>query len=281
VIWTISEALARDIPIVLYLTDWAFFRAAGEFKSIAKVGADYFFKTIGGSPQYKEHPGKLRRYSQDLLDICHQWGDPESDLWRSVQVLVPRYTNWGDVSIVQSYLSGARPVMTFDPTPMFVDYLAKDPNPHDILDMEDRYKKWILPSLLKDDTWIMKQRLRWDVDRIGPKGYEVLSSERAIQHAYRRSVGALCPPYPHVGSGWWRSRWIHSAKACSILLCDRKDAQAVGHEYDYSGINYESMSTQSLVMVARGQKEKIESKLQLDMDILRDQIHAAIQGAGA
>lgn len=279
VIWTISEALRRDIPLVLYLTDWAFFKAAGEFKSIAKAGEEYFFKTIGGSPQYNEDPDQLRLCANQLLDVCRQYNDPNSKLWERAQVLVPRYTNWGDIKLIQSWLPGAKPILTMDPTPIFVEYLNTDPNPLKTVPLKDRMQRWILPSLLKDDTWIDKQHLNWPIQRFGPKGFEVLPNERGIQNSYGESVGALCPPYPHEGSGWWRSRWIHSARAGSILLCGDKDAKAAGPGYEFDGRHYELMPIESLVNLAQYQKEIMDKVLQLDMELLQYQIYMAIAKA--
>lgn len=279
VIWTIHEALSRDIPLVLYLTDWAFAKASAEFRSIAKAGEEYFFKTIGGKPQYNEDPAKLREAAPLLLDVCHQYNDPNSTLWKRAQVLVPRYTDWGDVQIVQDLLLTQKPVLTFDPTPSFVGYLNTDPQWYDIPSIEHRKKQWILPSLLKDDTWLDKQNLLWPVQRFGPKGFEVLASERDVHREYTKSVGALCPPYYHEGSGWWRSRWIHSAQARSILLAGEKDSRAIGFPVYQAGWRYEEMTNWSLQRVADDQREATTSKLQLDLEVMRDQIVASIVGA--
>lgn len=281
VIWTIHEALTRDIPLVLYLTDWAFFRANSEFKSIAKAGEDYFFKTIGGSPQYAEDPAKLREAAPALLDICHQYNNPQSTLWKKSSVLVPRYTHWGDSGIVQSMIPSPKPVLTFDPTPIFVRYLETDPESYSILSPEHRRKQWILPSLLKDDSWIEKQGLKWPVERFGPKGFQVLASERDIHREYVESVGALCPPYPHEGSGWWRSRWIHSARARSILVSGTKDARAAGFPVIFAGWQYEGMSNYSLLEIATEQREAIYRVLQLDFELMDYQVQEAIRGAQA
>lgn len=280
VIWTIAEALARDIPLVVYLTDWAFFRANGEFKSIAKAGEEYFFKTIGGSPQYREDPAKLREAAPALLDICRQYNDPESKLSKTAQFLVPKYTNWGQVGIIQNLLYTQKPVLTFDPTPIFVKYLDNNPVKYPILPMEFRTKRWILPSLLKDDAWIDKQLLEWPIERFGPRGYQVLASEWDIQRQYTDSVGALCPPYPHTGSGWWRSRWIHSAKGGSILLSSSRDAFAAGFPMYFSGEQIEEMSPIALSRLADTQREAIDRVLQRDFEIMDQQIKSAIWGAG-
>ena len=281
VIWTISEALRRDIPLVLYLTDWAFAKASNEFKSIAKAGEEYFFKEIGGKPQYNEDPAKLRKAASDLLDVCRQYGDPNSLLWERAQVLVPRYTNLGDIKIVENLLLTKKKVLTFDPTPIFVDYLNMDPISYSIPSIEHREKRWILPSLLKDDTWVEKQHLKWPVERFGPKGFEVLPTEWDIQQEYVRSIGAICPPYYHEGSGWWRSRWIHAARARTILLCGSKDARMVGPAYAFAGTDYEAMTTRQLLHVANNQHEAILDKLQLDTLVMDEQVALAIQEAGA
>lgn len=281
VVWAMAQALEQKIPLVIYLTDWAFFKATGEFKSIAKQGQSYFSKEIGGSLQYNESPEAIERHGEALLDICQQYATDGSNLWKHSQILVPRYTNWGDVSIVQRLLpAGANPVFTMDPTPLFVRYLEQPEIRTPIWGMEDREKRWILPSLLKDDRWLVNQNLRWPVERYGPKGFYVLPTERDIHAEYRRSVGALCPPYPTVGSGWWRSRWIHSAKARSILLCDPVDAKRAGIAYLLNGRQIETLDNVQLRIVAEGQRERMEQLFQTDMGVFFDQMYAPFRAAG-
>ena len=274
VMWVMHQALEQKIPLVVYLTDWAFFKANSEFKSIAKAGPDYFFKQIGGAPQYNEDPTAILEHGDALIELCRQYNDPNSLLWERAKVLVPRYTNWGDVSIVQNLIPGRSPVYTLDPTPLFLRSLGIGRgNIRVVSRMGNRRQEWVLPSLLKNDDWLDKQYLRWPIHRFGPKGFEVLPTEQDIHMEYRRSVGAICPPYPTVGSGWWRSRWIHSAFAGSVLLCDSKDAAQVGPEYHFSGREYETMSTLKLDTVADQQSEKMLSLLQYDEEVFHNQLH--------
>ena len=282
VMWTMSECIKRDIPMVLYLTDWAFYAAANEFKSIARAGGDYFFKTIGGKPQYAEDEWHIRKHSDQLLELCSQYGRAKSKFWKHVQILVPRYTNWGDIRFVQDYLPGGnRPIREFDPTPIFLDYLDDDNHrPYD-KSMWNRERQWVLPSLLKSDIWTANLGIQWPIQRYGPKKEQVLDTERDVQYAYMRSVGALCPPYVHEGSGWWRSRWIHSAKAGSILLCGITDAHYAGAAYKLSGPQVETMDGDTLMLTAKAQKERMQSLLQTSHDLMDDQLWKAIKGAGA
>lgn len=279
-IWAISEALRRELPLVLYLTDWAFFKTHGEFKSIAKAGMPYFSKEIGGSLQYNESPSEIAKHGEELLEVCRRWGDPASPLWERAQILVPRYTNWGDVNIVQRLLPGANPVFTLDPTPVFAQYLKDEPRDLPSWEMRNRTRQWILPSLLKDNTWLDKQNLTWPVERFGPKGFEVLATERDIQLEYQRNVGALCPPYPHAGSGWWRSRWIHSARAGSVLLCDPADGYKVGIPYVNPAGSVERLDNTQLGILAYAQQERMNQLLQLDMDLFTEQVYAPFREAG-
>lgn len=279
--WAIKEALRKEIPLVLYLTDWQFFRARSEFRSIAKAGMPYFSKLIGGALQYKEDPQMIKRHGEDLLSVCRQYDDPNSQLWQRAQVLVPKYTNWGDMRIIKGYLPGANPVLPMDPSPLFVKYLTGGGNkeitvPH----MSDRKQRWLLPSLLTDNTWLDKQKLQWPVERYGPKGSPVVANEREVQKLYVEGTGALCPPYPTEGSGWWRSRWIHSALAGSVLLAGSADQLEVGEEYIHTAREYESMTATKLMNVAFSQTARMSEILQLDMDVLTEQIYAPFRKAG-
>ena len=276
----IAWALEFNKPLVIYLTDWAFFRANSEFKSIAKAGRDYFFKQIGGAPQYNEDPHWVDWRAEAMLDVCRMWNDPNSNLWQRAEVLVPKYTNLGNIDIIQALVPTNKPVLPMDPTPAFVRYLHPVSDER-LRDMEDRIQSWILPSLLKDDTWLEKQHLGWPVERFGPKGFTVLEDERAVHRRYQEHVGALCPPYPTAGSGWWRSRWIHAARARTVLLCDRADALMVNPAYDYSGWQYEHMDTVQLRRIAEDQREMLFRTLQLEMDVFGNQIMKAFRRAGA
>ena len=278
--WTIGEALHKEIPLVIYLTDWAFFKASYEFASIARAGSDYFSKKIGGVLQYPEDPAMIERYSENLLWVCHAYGKRNSKLWRNAQVLVPKYAHWGNPRIIQRELPGAHPINGIDPTPLLLRYLNDDPRvATPPLDIARRHKHWILPTLSKDETWELRQNLTWPIDRFGPKKLPVLEDEREVQLAYRRRVGALCPPYPTVGSGWWRSRWIHSALARSVLLADPQDGNLLGPAYSFSGSSYEAMSTDSLRDAADGQRDSMELFMQKDIEWFANELYAPFNRA--
>lgn len=278
--WAISEAIRREIPLVLYMTDWAFSYTHREFASIAKAGQEYFYKTIGGFPQYAESPDMIHQYGHRLLEVCEQYANPASPLWANAQVLIPKYTNWGDVQVVQRMLPGANPVHILDPTPAFVKYLDEAKRQPILWEMCDRARQWILPSLLKNYEWVDQQRLTWPVERFGPKKMLVLESERAVQMEYRRNMGAVCPPYNHEGSGWWRSRWIHSARAKSILLCGAVDDLAAGEAYQFTGQEYEAADFAGLTKYAADQQETMYGLLQWHQDYFVEQVYAPFKKAG-
>lgn len=278
--WAISEALRREIPLVIYLTDWAFSFTHREFASIVRAGRDYFSKTIGGFLQYQEDPIEIEKHAERLLEVCEQYANPASPLWGKSQVLIPKYTNWGDVRVVQRMLPGAHPVSILDPTPAFLHYLDSAERQPILWDVEDRVKQWILPSLLKNYEWVDQQRLTWRVERFGPKKMTVLESERAVQMEYRRNVGAVCPPYNHEGSGWWRSRWIHSARARCILLCGAVDDLAAGEAYQFTGQEYESADYPRLRRYADDQAETMEALIQRDHEVFVEQVYAPFRKAG-
>lgn len=277
--WTIIEAIRLDIPLILYMTDWAFYAAWTEYRSIHKAGADYFYKTIGGKSQYNEPTEALGLNTEMLLEMCRQYGDPNSFLWKYSQVVVPKFTNFGDMSILQNQLPGANPFWTFDPTPTFVKQLT-DFQRHAVEPMSGRTKAWFMPSLLNENYWIERQKLTWDVVRCGPKGYTVYDSEQDVQTTYRQYVGAICTPYKTAGGGWWRSRWIHAALAGTVLLCDDRDAMAAGPEYLYYGSSYEDASLEQLEDAAEEQKQRMFQLLQFDEEVMTEQVYAPFGAFG-
>lgn len=281
--WAVHQAIMKNLPLVLYLTDWAFFKATSEYRSIAKQGQSYFSKQIGGALQYNENSDMIKKHEADLLEMCEWYGDPTSLLWKQSKVSIPKYTNWGRIDIIRQMLPGKpATIYEFDPTPTFFKIITNVP--HQLLAVDppadDRYKHWIWPSLLKDDSWVQKQALKWPIDRFGPKGFPVVRDELAVQMEYRNRVGAICPPYPTAGSGWWRSRWIHSAVAGNVLLCDVADQIAVGEAYAHFGSSYEAMSNEKLTEVANDQKQTMLDILQLDPEVMVQQALAPIEDFG-
>lgn len=277
-LWTISEALRRDIPLILYMADWAFYKAHGEYRSIVKAGNSYFSKEIGGSPQYRESVDMIAKHGGELMQVCRQYTMWESHLWKRAQIVVPKYTNWGDMDILQNLLPGANLIQTYDPTPLFMkNTLGYDEWP-ELPPVEIRGRRWMFASLLTAHPWVDKQNLHWPVDRFGPKGHTVVT-EKEILPLYRERAGAIAPPYQTDGSGWWRSRWLHAALAGSVLLCGSGDQLEMGEWYRFWGYQYEDMTNSRLQFTAEGQREIMRSVTQLDMSILHEQVYDPIRKA--
>lgn len=279
VMWAMSEAIRREIPLIIYLTDWAFFRSNSEFKSIAKAGVPYFSKKIGGALQYNEDPDMIVKHGDELVEICRQYAHGGA-IWQEAEIMVPKYTNWGSMEIVKNYLPYAKRIHPMDPTPVFVRYLLDGGIDLPVMN-QNGGKQWILPSLLNDDTWLNKQSLTWPVARYGPKEFPVVSSEKAVQELYRNFAGALCPPYPTEGSGWWRSRWIHSAISGSCLYAGFGDQLEAGEPYRITPANVERTNDAGRLRIAQGQRELMWNKLQLDPEVLTHQVANAFGCAEA
>jgi len=106
--------------------------------------------------------------------------------------------------------------------------------------------------------WASAQRLSWPVYSVGGKHLgQPRKLESDIVWEYGFYKGVLCPTYEHAGCGWWRVRYLHAAYAGCVLGGDPIELAAVGPSYGFKLHELESMDTNDLRRVIKGQKQEV------------------------
>jgi hypothetical protein len=124
---------------------------------------------------------------------------------------------------------------------------------------EEKKREWMLGALMPHDAWVDKKEWAWPIQYLGAKkmirsrGGERVKTESDVIERYNQVWGILSPPYPHAGSGWWRSRFMYAAKVGSVLVCDKGEGDSLGDAYKYRPAQIEKMTTDDLAQVAADQ----------------------------
>ncbi len=131
--------------------------------------------------------------------------------------------------------------------------------PHNPLPPEEKKREWVLGALMPHDTWVEKTRFTWPLSYVGSRkmirtyGGQRFKTESDVIDHYNQHWGILSPPYPHAGSGWWRSRFIYSARVRSVLVADKGEGDPIGSAYKVRIADVERMSTDELAALAEEQ----------------------------
>lgn len=183
-------------------------------------------------------------------------------LWETGMVpAVPMYS-WGDRSLVRKRMPKEMgPIEPLDPSSTIYELIQ----PHTPEYPKER--AWMLGALMPHDTWLDKKRqstgFEWPVEFMGAKnmvkkyGGERVKTESDVIERYNRVWGILSPPYPHAGSGWWRSRFMYSAKVGSILVCDKGEGDLLGPAHRVTMKQVEAMSDDALKECAAQQAAEL------------------------
>lgn len=178
------------------------------------------------------------------------------DRWDKGMVpVVPMYS-WGNRGLVRKrFPAKFPPIEPLDPSSTIYPLIA----PHTALPPEEKKREWLLGALMPHDDWVDKKEWTWPIQFMGAKklvrsrGGERVKTESDVIDRYNSVWGMLSPPYPHAGSGWWRSRFMYAAKVGSILVCDKGEGDPLGDAYRYRHSQIEAMPTEDLAAVAAAQ----------------------------
>jgi hypothetical protein len=180
----------------------------------------------------------------------------DTERWARGMVLVCPMYAWGDRSLVRKRLAKTiGPVEALDPSSTIYPLIA----PHTALPPDEKKRTWMLGALMPHDTWLQKKEFTWPVEYMGAKnmvkkyGGERVKTESDVIDRYNQVWGILSPPYPHAGSGWWRSRFMYAAKVQSILVCDKGEGDPLGSPYRVRMPQVEAMTTPQLAQLAQDQ----------------------------
>lgn len=177
--------------------------------------------------------------------------------WERGLVLVCPMYAWGNHDMIYKRLPKVinRPFEAIDPSSTIFPLIE----PHVPLPAQEKLGGWVLGALMPHDDWVAKRTWQWPITFLGSKtvirryGGMRLKTESDVLDVYNHHWGILSPPYPHAGSGWWRSRFIYSAKVRSVLCCDRGEGDPLGTAYKVKHTDVERMHVGQLTDLAEAQ----------------------------
>lgn len=190
---------------------------------------------------------RLVQAAEDLL----------ADRWKAGMVPVCPMYSFGDRSIVRKRMpKELGPIEALDPTSTIVPTLSP------VIPLNQTLKKraWVLGALMPHDTWLERKNLTWPVEIVGSRklirklGGQRFDTEKDVLEFYNQHWGILSPPYPHAGSGWWRSRFLYTAHIGSILVTDKGEGDPLGDAYKLKIADVEKMSDDGLIEAAEAQR---------------------------
>lgn len=182
--------------------------------------------------------------------------------WHAGMVPVCPMYAWGDRTLVRKRVPKALgPIEALDPSPTIYGALAQ----HDPLPPDEKKREWVLGALMPHDAWVDKGTWSWPVSFVGSKKMvrakngDRLKTEGEVIQRYNEHWGILSPPYNHSGSGWWRSRFMYSARVRSVLLCDKGEGDPLGAPYKIKARDVEVMTTAQLAQLAEDQAQALRA----------------------
>jgi len=209
-----------------------------------------------------------RYYMMDTDENIQPWekrlvaaaDDLIAERWSQGMVPVCPMYSFGDRSIVRKRMpKELGPIEALDPTSTIVPTLQP------VVEKMPELKKraWVLGALMPHDTWLEKKNLTWPVEIVGSRklirklGGQRFATELDVLEFYNQHWGILSPPYPHAGSGWWRSRFLYAAHVGSILVTDKGEGDPLGAPYKLKIEDVEKMSDSALIEAAQAQREAL------------------------
>ena len=190
---------------------------------------------------------RLVQASTDLVD----------KRWEAGMVPVCPMYGFGDRSIVRKRMpKELGPIEALDPTSTIIPTLQ----PVTPKAYADKKRAWVLGALMPHDTWLERKSPDWPVEIVGSRklikklGGQRFDTEQDVLEFYNHHWGILSPPYPHAGSGWWRSRFLYAAHVGSILVTDKGEGDPLGDAYKLTISDVEKMSDAELIAAAEAQR---------------------------
>lgn len=200
----------------------------------------------------------VQPYEKQLVEAAR---DLLEERWKAGMVPVCPMYAFGDRSIVRKRMPDALgPIEALDPTSTIVPTLS----PVSPLNPALKKRAWVLGALMPHDTWLEKKNLTWPVEIVGSRklirklGGQRFDTEKDVLEFYNQHWGILSPPYPHAGSGWWRSRFLYAAHVGSILVTDKGEGDPLGDAYKLTIADVEKMSDLELIAAVEAQRAALK-----------------------
>jgi hypothetical protein len=180
--------------------------------------------------------------------------------WEAGMVPVCPMYGFGDRSIVRKRMPDELgPIEALDPTSTIIPTLQ----PVIAKPAAEKKRAWVLGALMPHDTWLERKSPDWPVEIVGSRklikklGGQRFDTEQDVLEFYNHHWGILSPPYPHAGSGWWRSRFLYAAHVGSILVTDKGEGDPLGDAYKLTISDVEKMSDSELAAAAIAQQDAL------------------------
>lgn len=288
-------ALSSGIPCVGFFDDWQFNTVFNGARALIRKpqmlykhllvgtehrgdeGATYFSRADieealerirAANPEAAKKCYIERYYMMDNDENVKPWEkrlvkaaeDMLIDRWKAGMIPVCPMYPFGDRSIVRKRMpKEMSEIEALDPTSTVIPTLngvtQKAP--------QEKKRAWVLGALMPHDGWLERKNRSWPVEIVGSRklikklGGQRFDTEKDVVEFYSQHWGILSPPYPHAGSGWWRSRFLYSAYVGSILVTDKGEGDPLGDAYKLKMSDVENMSDDQLIEAAAKQRDAL------------------------
>ena len=256
----VSRARENGCGLMFYIDDWQTHNLITSLKTINKDSNRLVRESLGSARADLEwaraHVDRIFPVAQALLH--NPWPI----------TLVPKFT-WGDGSKVTHTLT-SREWCYADLSPYAVEFNTEIPSD------EERKVQWILGVLSDQRKWLEKMNLSWPVEYIGGRSSKADQklTEKELVDLYAQSWGVLSPKYPHAGSGWWRNRFVYTARTRSIMLADPEEVAELGDSYTVKAKDIEAMTKPQLRELADAQHKAF-----FDVQATKEQVVETVMSA--
>lgn len=190
--------------------------------------------------------------------------------------ILPKFA-WGDPTTLVKPLN-AKKFVYIDPSAYATEYPTVLPPD------TQRLGQWVLGILSDQREWTNSLGLGWPIQYIGSKKSKADQPMKEVDlvQLYADNWGVLSPPYNHAGSGWWRNRFVYTARTRGIMLADEKEVAPIGDAYRIKASEVEGMNVQQLRELADVQWSQLmawqwpkEQMQQVLMDAVREAVEEA------
>lgn len=266
-------------PCLFWIDDWQTQLLNAAFKSILK-DPKRLVREPGAVLQDTRYAIDWAREPANLDKIAKGVEYLYSKPWP--KTIAPFYT-WGNhLEIFKKHPQvTADNLIEVDPS-RYVDWYPITPR-----EDADREHKWVLGILSNQHKWIEDigvrteplteheqaaldlgdaaalESYRWELFHAGGKASKAGQRlrEPELVQAYAESWGVLSPPYWHVGSGWWRNRFVYAAYAGAVLAGDPREGWPCSSAYGYPVDMIERFSNNQLRELADAQKTALGQQM--------------------
>lgn len=241
-------------PYVVQIDDWNLHNIFKDTNSLLRDPDSTLYRVINKEKDELFFRGETREtvrlYQKYVVEGLRRMVGAGS---LGAQAVVVLAYGWGDLGLLGGHLPAGlaqRPLVGIDPSPAMYEILREQaPVPKE--------RRWVMAALAKHETWLHGRMMLadWPVQVLGAQGDK--TDEAGVYEAYRRARGALSPPYPHAGSGWWRTRFLYAAAAHTVLVCEDGEADALGPAYQLRVKTVEERTDDELDTLAQVQADAL------------------------